>query len=73
MKLMQRRVLVLMDDEGRQELGEIQEGDSIQFIDAKGRYKYGDIKRINSKGLILNTDGEEWHMPIKYIDYIMRK
>ena len=30
MKLMQRRVLVLMDDEGREKLGEVNEGDEVQ-------------------------------------------
>lgn len=73
MKLMQRRVLVLMDDEGREKLGEVNEGDDIQFIDSRGRYKYGLVKKVLNEGLILLTDGNEWHMPLRHIEHIARK
>lgn len=73
MKLMQRRVLVLMDDEGREKLGEVNEGDEVQLLDARGRYKYGAVKRINAEGIILVTDGKEWHMPIRFIEHIAKK
>lgn len=73
MKLMQRRVLVLMDDEGREKLGEVNEGDEVQLLDARGHYKWGKIERINAEVVILLTDGKEWCMPIRFIEHIAKK
>lgn len=70
MQLIQERTLAVYDNEGRQKLGEINEGDDIQFIDARGRYKYGSVKKILAEGLILITDGNEWHMPLRHIEHI---
>lgn len=73
MQLRQERTLVIYDNEGRQKLGEINEGDDIQFIDARGRYKYGCVKKVLNEGLILITEGSEWHMPLRHIEHIAKK
>lgn len=70
MQLIQKRTLLIFDNEGRKKLGEINEGDDIQFIDARGRYKYGCVKKVLNEGLILITDGSEWHMPLRHIEHI---
>lgn len=70
MQLIQKRTLLIFDNEGRKKLGEINEGDDIQFIDARGRYKYGCVKKVLNDGLILITDGSEWHMPLRHIEHI---
>lgn len=70
MQLVQKRTLLIFDNEGRKKLGEINEGDDIQFIDARGRYKYGCVKKVLNEGLILITDGSEWHMPLRHIEHI---
>lgn len=70
MQLIQKRTLLIFDNEGRKKLGEINEGDDIQFIDARGRYKYGCVKKVLNEGLILITDGSEWHMPFRHIEHI---
>lgn len=73
MQLMQRRVLVLMDDEGREKLDEVNEGDEVQLLDARGHYKWGLVRHINAEGLVLLTDGKEWYMPIRFIEHIAKK
>lgn len=70
MQLVQKRTLLIFDNEGRKKLGEINEDDDIQFIDARGRYKYGCVKKVLNEGLILITDGSEWHMPLRHIEHI---
>lgn len=73
MQLIQKRTLLIFDNEGRKKLGEINEGDDIQFIDARGRYKYGCVKKVLNEGLILITDGKEWHMPLRHIEHIAQQ
>ena len=73
MQLIQERKLAIYDNEGRKKLGEVNEGDDIQLIDARGRYKYGSVKKVLNEGLILITDGKEWHMPLRHIEHIARQ
>lgn len=71
MKLMQKRTLLLI--EGGQVVGELKEGDAIEYVDGFGRYKSGTIKKVLAQGLIMAQDSQEWHVGYKHIDFCAKK
>lgn len=72
MQFQMKRMLVVMDGEGRKLLAVAFEGDRIAAIDAKGNRHDGVLKRVLGDGIVLAEDGGDRMMRFHAIDYLKR-
>lgn len=72
MQFKMKRLLVVMDGEGRKLLAIAFEGDKIAAIDAKGNRHDGVLKRVMGDGIIIVEDGVDRMLRFNVIDYFER-
>lgn len=72
MQFQMKRLLVVMDGEGRKLLAVVFEGDRIAAIDAKGTRHDGILKRVMGDGIVLIEDGADRMLRFHVIDYLER-
>lgn len=72
MQFQMKRLLVVMDGEGRKLLEVAFEGDRIAAIDAKGTRHEGLLKRVMGDGIIIVEDGADRMLRFNVIDYLER-
>lgn len=72
MQFQMKRLLVVMDGEGRKLLEVAFEGDRIAVIDAKGNRHDGVLKRVLGDGIVVVEDGADRMLRFNAIDYLER-
>ncbi|MEE0434437.1 MAG: hypothetical protein UDB11_03405 [Peptococcaceae bacterium] len=72
MQLQMKRMLVVMDGEGRELKAVIVEGERLRLIDRYGRWHQGILKKVHQGDIILEEDGKQRFFLFGSIDHIER-
>lgn len=73
MQLQMKRMLVVMDGEGRTLKAVIVEGERLRLIDRRGEWREGMLKRVHGNDIILLEDnGNNRLLKFSNIDYVER-
>ena len=73
MQLSMKRMLVVMDGEGRNLEAVIVEGDRLRLIDHRGEWREGTLKRVHDADIVLLEDsGNTRLFRFNRIDYVER-
>lgn len=71
MQLMMKRLLAVMDGEGRKLEAVFFEGEAVKLVDKRGQWHEGVIKRIHGTDIILEeADGTSRYLLFNNIDHI---
>lgn len=73
MQLQMKRMLVVMDGEGRELKAVIVEGERLRLIDRRGEWREGILQRVHGNDIIMLEDGGNTRLlRFSNIDYVER-